>query len=86
MLVIPYQMVPHFAILPHPHKTFSMNQARRRPSMMRSMTNSEHTPGRCEIAVGGYFGKPFLVVKTSSRGGLLSHMVEKSIKRRARVL
>jgi len=44
------------------------------------------TPGRCEIAVGGYFPKPFRFVAMSGFGGSLSHIVENSIKRLARVL
>ena len=85
MLVILYLMVVHFAILPHPHKTFSMNQAHTRPSLI-SRKEEDDTPGRCDIAVDGYFASPFLRVKASGRGGLLSHIVEKSINRFARVL
>jgi hypothetical protein len=44
------------------------------------------TPGRWEMAVGGYLVRPFLFARTSCCGGLLSHMVEKSISRFARVL
>jgi len=45
-----------------------------------------HTPGRCEIAVGGYFDMLFLRANTSCLGGSLNHIAEKSISRFARVL
>ena len=85
MLAILYLKVVRFAILPHPHKTFSMNRARIRPSIVGAK-DEDDTPGRCDIAVGGYFGSPFLRVKASGRGGWLSHIVEKCINRFARVL
>jgi len=38
------------------------------------------------MAVGGYFANTFRLVRTSRLGGSLSHMVENSINRLARVL
>ena len=50
------------------------------------MTCTRITPGKCDIAVGGYFASPFRRVNTSGLGGSVSHIFENSINRLARVL
>jgi hypothetical protein len=85
MLVILYPMVEHPSTLLRRHKISSTNRERTHPSIISKVVNN-WTPGRCEIAVGGYLGNVFRFIRLFWHGGFLSHMVEKSINRFARML